>query len=160
MAPVSAERAAGALAVRAQAPYRLILANILARPLVSMAGRLRRMSAAGGTVVLSGLQIDQERWVTAAYRGHGFRLVRRIRSMAGARWCSKPLAQGLADVAPAPDHAVDLAPPQADIGQQAVIQALELALGARQGEETADALGDLGDDLGESAQADGRSRWY
>src|SRR5512145_704900 len=75
-------------------------------------------------------------------------------SMAGARWCSKPLAQGLADVAPAPDHAVDLAPPQADIGQQAVIQALELALGARQGEETADALGDPGDDLGESAQAD------
>ena len=80
-ARVSAERAAGAEApaVRAQAPYRLILANILARPLVSMAGRLRRMSAAGGTVVLSGLQIDQERWVTAAYRGHGFRLVRRIR---------------------------------------------------------------------------------
>jgi ribosomal protein L11 methyltransferase len=80
-ARVTAGRAAGAEApaVRAQAPYRLILANILARPLVSMAGRLRRMSAAGGTVVLSGLQIDQERWVTAAYRGHGFRLVRRIR---------------------------------------------------------------------------------
>ena len=40
-ARVSAERAAGAEApaVRAQAPYRLILANILARPLVSMAGR-------------------------------------------------------------------------------------------------------------------------
>ena len=70
---------AGAQAIRAQAPYQLILANILARPLVMLAGQFRKMSAAGGTVVLSGLQIDQERWVTAAYRGHGFRLIRRIR---------------------------------------------------------------------------------
>jgi ribosomal protein L11 methyltransferase len=70
---------AGAQAIRAQAPYQLILANILARPLVMLAGQFRKMSAAGGTVVLSGLQTDQERWVTAAYRGHGFRLIRRIR---------------------------------------------------------------------------------
>jgi ribosomal protein L11 methyltransferase len=80
-ARVTAWRAAGAgaQAIRAHAPYQLILANILARPLVSLAGQLRTSSAAGGTVVLSGLQVDQERWVTAAYRGHGFRLIRRIR---------------------------------------------------------------------------------
>ncbi len=80
-ARVSVWRAAGVdgPAIRAQAPYQLILANILARPLVKLAGRLRKTSAAGGTVVLSGLQIDQERWVTAVYRGHGFRLIRRIR---------------------------------------------------------------------------------
>ncbi len=80
-ARVSVSRAAGVdgHAIRAQAPYQLILANILARPLVKLAGRLRKTSAAGGTVVLSGLQIDQERWVTAVYRGHGFQLIRRIR---------------------------------------------------------------------------------
>src|SRR5262245_9232954 len=75
-------------------------------------------------------------------------------SMAGARWCSSRLAEGLVDAAPAPDHAVDLAPPQADIGQQAVIETLELALGAGQAEETADALGEPVDDLGESTPAD------
>ena len=32
-----------------------------------------------GLFLLSGLQIDQERSVLAAYRGHGFRLMRRIR---------------------------------------------------------------------------------
>jgi hypothetical protein len=47
---------------------------------------------------------------------------------------------------------VDLAPPQADIGQQAVVQLTELALGAGQGEEAADTLGQPGDGLGESAQ--------
>jgi ribosomal protein L11 methyltransferase len=69
----------GVQGIRTHAPYELILANILARPLVKLAGRLRKTSAAGGTVVLSGLQIDQERWVTAVYRGHGFQLIRRIR---------------------------------------------------------------------------------
>jgi ribosomal protein L11 methyltransferase len=80
-ARVRAWRAAGVgvQAIRAQAPYQLILANILARPLVRLAGRLRKISEAGGTVVLSGLQVDQERWVTAVYRGHGFQLIRRIR---------------------------------------------------------------------------------
>jgi ribosomal protein L11 methyltransferase len=80
-ARVAAWRAAGAgaQAIRAGAPYDVILANILARPLAALSGELRKMAAAGGTVVLSGLQHDQERWVTAAYRGHGFRLIRRIR---------------------------------------------------------------------------------
>jgi ribosomal protein L11 methyltransferase len=70
---------AGTQAIRAGAPYDVVLANILARPLTALSGELRKMTAAGGTVVLSGLQLDQERWVTAAYRGHGFRLIRRIR---------------------------------------------------------------------------------
>jgi len=82
----------GVQAIRARAPYRLILANILARPLVALAARLHRISEAGGTVVLSGLQIDQERWVTAAYRGHGFRLVRRIRLDGWSTLVLRPVA--------------------------------------------------------------------
>jgi len=83
---------AGAAAIRAHAPYGLILANILARPLVGMAGELRRMSKAGGSVVLSGLQLDQERWVQAAYRGQGFRLVRRIRLEGWSTLVLQPVA--------------------------------------------------------------------
>jgi ribosomal protein L11 methyltransferase len=93
-ARVTACRAAGAdaPAIRVQAPYQVILANILARPLVMLAGPLRRISAAGGTVVLSGLQVDQERWVTAAYRGHGFRLARRIRLDGWSTLVLRPVA--------------------------------------------------------------------
>jgi ribosomal protein L11 methyltransferase len=93
-ARVTAWRAAGAgaQAIRGHAPYELILANILARPLVSLAGCLRKISAAGGTVVLSGLQIDQERWVAAAYRDHGFRLIRRIRIDGWSTLVLRPVA--------------------------------------------------------------------
>jgi ribosomal protein L11 methyltransferase len=93
-ARVSAWLAAGTgvQGIRTHAPYGLILANILARPLVKLAGRLRRSSAAGGTVVLSGLQIDQERCVTAVYRGHGFQLIRRIRIDGWSTLVLQPIA--------------------------------------------------------------------
>src|SRR5262245_18873382 len=79
-ARISTQCAAGtrSSAIRALGPYDLILANILARPLVALACELRGLVARNGTVVLSGLQLDQERWVLAAYRGRGFRLARRI----------------------------------------------------------------------------------
>ena len=53
------------------APYDLIFANILARPLIALAGDLTRSLAPGGTLILSGLTLDQERAVRAAYRNRG-----------------------------------------------------------------------------------------
>ena len=60
-------------------PYDLITANILARPLVSMAADLRAHLAPHGYAVLSGLLIGQERMVLAAHRRQGLALVRRWR---------------------------------------------------------------------------------
>ncbi len=54
-----------------RAPYDLIFANILARPLIALAGDLTRSLAPGGTVILSGLTRDQEQSVRAAYRNRG-----------------------------------------------------------------------------------------
>jgi ribosomal protein L11 methyltransferase len=53
------------------APYDLIFANILARPLISLAQGLKTILSPGGTLVLSGLTRDQIRWVSAAYRNRG-----------------------------------------------------------------------------------------
>jgi ribosomal protein L11 methyltransferase len=65
--------------IAAGAPYNLVVANILARPLVAMATGLSRMVAPDGHVVLSGLIDSQERWVRAAYRARGFAFVQAIR---------------------------------------------------------------------------------
>ncbi len=65
--------------VRRHAPYRLITANILARPLARMAPELRRHLARGGVAVLSGLLNRQERHVLQAHRAQGLRLVARVR---------------------------------------------------------------------------------
>ncbi|MGB9142315.1 MAG: 50S ribosomal protein L11 methyltransferase [Aestuariivirga sp.] len=53
------------------APYDLIFANILARPLISLAQGLTSILAPGGMLILSGLTRDQIRWVSAAYRNRG-----------------------------------------------------------------------------------------
>ncbi len=53
------------------APYDLIFANILARPLISLAQGLTSILAPGGDLILSGLTRDQVRWVLAAYRNRG-----------------------------------------------------------------------------------------
>jgi ribosomal protein L11 methyltransferase len=58
-------------AIRNAAPYDLIFANILARPLVSLAQGLSKLVSPGGTIVLSGLTRDQLRWVSAAYKTRG-----------------------------------------------------------------------------------------
>ncbi|MBI1339968.1 methyltransferase domain-containing protein [bacterium] len=60
-------------------PYDLVLANILARPLIGLAGDLRRAVRPGGDIVLSGLLTHQEPQVRAAYRGQGLQLVDRTR---------------------------------------------------------------------------------
>ena len=58
--------------------FDLVLANILADPLIAMAGDLRRHLAPGGVAVLSGLLDRQAAAVVAAHARHGLRLVRRV----------------------------------------------------------------------------------
>lgn len=66
-------------ALAAQAPYDLIVANILAGPLTRLAPEIARALAPGGTLVLSGLLRWQENLVTGFYRAQGqvFRRARR-----------------------------------------------------------------------------------
>ncbi|KPF76503.1 hypothetical protein IP88_06470 [alpha proteobacterium AAP81b] len=57
--------------LKARAPYDLVLANILAPPLIALARELAHATSPGGTVVLAGLLSGQARRVRAAYRRHG-----------------------------------------------------------------------------------------
>jgi ribosomal protein L11 methyltransferase len=65
--------------VRADGPYDLVFANILARPLISLSTPIRKALKPGGVAILSGLLRSQERQVRAAYLNRGFRLRFRIR---------------------------------------------------------------------------------
>ncbi len=55
--------------IRDRAPYHLVLANILLRPLQRLAAPLTRLTAPGARVVLSGLLASQANAAIAAYRG-------------------------------------------------------------------------------------------
>jgi ribosomal protein L11 methyltransferase len=55
--------------LRERAPYDLVLANILLRPLQRLAAPLTRLTAPGARVVLSGLLASQANAAIAAYRG-------------------------------------------------------------------------------------------
>ncbi len=66
--------------VRAGGPYDLVLANILARPLVAMAPGLAGNLARGGVAILSGLLARQARWVLSAHRAQGLVLAGRVES--------------------------------------------------------------------------------
>ena len=65
-------------ATRAGAPYDLVFANILARPLCAMARPLAQHLAPGGRAILAGLLATQERMVLAAHRRQGLMLERRF----------------------------------------------------------------------------------
>ncbi len=67
-------------AIIGRAPYDLIFANILARPLAQLATGLSRLLAPGGAIILSGLTLDQERWIKAVYCGRGLCVQRSIRN--------------------------------------------------------------------------------
>jgi ribosomal protein L11 methyltransferase len=56
------------------APYDLVFANILARPLISLAQDIKGALKPGGVAILSGLLRTQERAVKAAYLSRGFRM--------------------------------------------------------------------------------------
>ncbi len=59
-------------AVREQAPFGLVMANVLAGPLISLTPDMRRFTRPGSYVILSGLLRHQSRAVEATYRGQGF----------------------------------------------------------------------------------------
>lgn len=59
-------------------PFRLIIANILARPLMRMAPEIKRHLAPGGSVILSGILASQRWQVLAAFNGQGMRHVKTL----------------------------------------------------------------------------------
>ena len=61
-----------------RAPYDLVIANILAGPLVALAGDFADAVEPCGSVLLAGLLVTQEPAVRAAYRTAGFRLAARL----------------------------------------------------------------------------------
>jgi ribosomal protein L11 methyltransferase len=63
--------------LRARGPYDLLIANILAAPLIALAGDFAAAVAPGGSVLLAGLLETQEAAVRRAYRRAGFRLADR-----------------------------------------------------------------------------------
>lgn len=70
-----------------RAPYDLIVANILAGPLVGLAQSFASAAASPATLILSGLLVEQADDVLAAYRAQGFDLDHAIDHEAGgADW--------------------------------------------------------------------------
>lgn len=64
--------------IRARAPYALIFANILARPLRQLARAIVAHTAEGGSIVLAGFVVGDAASVLARYRALGCRLERTI----------------------------------------------------------------------------------
>jgi ribosomal protein L11 methyltransferase len=58
----------------ARAPYDLIIANVLAGPLIDLAPSISAALAPGGTLIVAGLLETQAERVANAYRRHGLRL--------------------------------------------------------------------------------------
>lgn len=64
--------------IAARGPYDLIMANILAGPLIDLAPHFARAMVPGGSLLLSGLLVSQEGQVRAACRRAGLRLAARM----------------------------------------------------------------------------------
>lgn len=77
--------------LRAGAPYDLVFANILARPLMRLAPSIASVAALEADVILSGLQARDVPGVLAAYRAQGLSLLAR-RDLEG--WASLHLRRG------------------------------------------------------------------
>ena len=76
-----------------RAPYELVVANILAAPLIAIAAAVRRITVQRSNIVLSGLLVDQAAAVRAAWRAHGFVILREL-DIDG--WATLVLARGKA----------------------------------------------------------------
>jgi ribosomal protein L11 methyltransferase len=63
--------------IEARAPYDLVIANILAGPLVELMPDFARATVPGGSLLLAGLLTTQEAAVRGAALRHGFRLASR-----------------------------------------------------------------------------------
>ncbi|WP_417677152.1 50S ribosomal protein L11 methyltransferase [Roseibium sp.] len=75
-------------------PFDLVIANILARPLMQMAKSIGAHCAATSTLVLSGLRIEDGPRILFAYRCQGFHLVR---SRQKDGWLTLTLVRGRKD---------------------------------------------------------------
>ncbi|MEL6877282.1 MAG: 50S ribosomal protein L11 methyltransferase [Pseudomonadota bacterium] len=64
--------------LQVRAPYDLLIANILAGPLVELAPDFAASVPPGGSVLLAGLLTEQEPQIRRAYRRAGFRLTARM----------------------------------------------------------------------------------
>lgn len=64
--------------IQRRAPYDLVIANILAGPLVELAPSFTAIAREGGSLILAGLLNTQSEAVLGAYRAQGFRLQRRV----------------------------------------------------------------------------------
>jgi ribosomal protein L11 methyltransferase len=64
--------------IQRRAPFDLVIANILAAPLIEMAPAIAEIIQEGGTLILAGLLDTQADAVVAAYRKLGFRLEQRM----------------------------------------------------------------------------------
>lgn len=84
-------------AITRPAPYDLVFANILARPLCGMARHLASHLAPGGTAILAGLLTSQARWVLAAHRRHGLALEATVSE---GQWCTLILRRNIPSPAP------------------------------------------------------------
>lgn len=69
--------------IHTAAPFDLVIANILARPLKHMANGIARATRPGGSIILSGILCDQAEGVLATYRAAGFS---RLRRFANSEW--------------------------------------------------------------------------
>jgi ribosomal protein L11 methyltransferase len=78
-------------ALRARAPYDLVFANILAKPLRALAPSLAAVMSGDGEAIVSGLLYADVPGVLAAWRGQGFYLAERIDLES---WASLRLARG------------------------------------------------------------------
>ena len=64
--------------LQVRGPYDLLIANILAGPLVELAPNFAKSVVSGGHVLLAGLLTEQEPAIRRAYRKAGFRLAKRL----------------------------------------------------------------------------------
>jgi len=69
--------------VETRAPFDLLIANILAGPLIELAAAFARSVAPGASLVLAGLLDSQADSVIAAYAGHGMSVIAR----SDGEWC-------------------------------------------------------------------------
>ena len=67
-------------------PYDLIVANILAGPLLDLTDTFRYAVKPGGRALLSGLLVEQAEMIVAAYERCGFAVERHIDLETGGAW--------------------------------------------------------------------------
>lgn len=68
------------------APYDLVVANILAGPLLDLADTFKHAVASGGRALLSGLLVEQAEMIVSAYGRCGFSVERHIDLETGGAW--------------------------------------------------------------------------